>query len=216
MSASLIKRLPEGRTGQALAIGMMLAIAGLLWFGGVAPMMDFYAARQATLAARAAMLTHMQTIAADLPALRRIATQAKADRATDSASILIPGDTDAIAAANLQNALQDLAASTGILPSSVDVLPPVQSGAFRRIGLQIEATTSWPMLIAFLKAMDDSTLGLIVDDLSLHAVSSPGSGVDAGHPALDASLMVFAFRAATAADDRARTLSAVVVTNTAD
>ncbi|MCB8883212.1 hypothetical protein ACELLULO517_23385 [Acidisoma cellulosilytica] len=218
MSASLIKRLPEGRAGQVLAVGMTLAALGLVWSGCVAPLTGLFAAREAARADQAGMLAHMQMIAADLPSLRRIAREAKADRTTGSASALIPGATDAIAAANLQNALQDLAAGSGVLPSSVEVLPALQRGAFRRIGLQIEATTTWPILISLMKAINDSALGLVVDDLSLHALSdgSKGNGIDASHPALDASFMVFAFRAGTEAGDHALTRSVAVMTNPAN
>ena len=217
MTAALIKRLPDGKVGQFLAIGLTLAAPALFWSGCVQPLMGFYADRENRLTDQAAVLAHMQTIADDLPALHRIAKAAKTDRTTDSASALISGDTDAIAAANLQNAVQDLAAGSGVLPSSVEVLPAAQRGAFRRIGLQIETTTTWPTLVGLLKAMDDSTLGLVVDDLALHALTGAAkeNGIDASHPALDASFMVFAFRAGTDASDRALTRSAAVVTNQA-
>jgi hypothetical protein len=216
LSRGLIKQLPEGRAGQILCIAMTLAFLGLLWLGIIAPLLDLYADGEATRTTQAAVLAHMQTIAEDLPTLRRLASAAKADRATDASSSLLAGDSDAIAAANLQNAIQDLSADAGILPTSVEVLPAVQRGAVRRIGLQIDATTSWPTLIALLKAMNDSALGLIVDDLTLHAISVSGNGGDENHPALDASFMVFAFRAGLADGDLAVTRSAAIAANQND
>ena len=218
MSTALIRQLPDGRNGQILAVGMTLAALGLLWSACVAPLLDVFAAGETTRFEQAAILAHMQTIAADLPSLHRIAKEAKADRLTDSTSAILPGETDAVAAANLQNAIQDLAAGSGVLPSSVETLPAVQRGAFRRIGLQIEATGTWPTLIALLKAMEDNPLGLVVDDLSIHALSGAAisTGIDARHPALDASFMVFAFRLGTDTSDRAFPRSAAVVTDQTD
>ena len=218
MTRAVIKRLPDGKAGQILALGLTLAVPALFWSGCVQPLMDLYSDHANRLTDQAAVLAHMQTIADDLPALHRIAKTAKADSTTNSASVLIPGETDAIAAANLQNAVQDLAAGSGVLPASVEVLPATQRGAFRRIGLQIEATVTWPTLVGLLKAMDDSTLGLVVDDLSVHALTGApkGNGIDASHPALDASFMVFAFRVGTDTSDHTLARSAAVMTDQAD
>jgi hypothetical protein len=189
-------------------------------------LLDVYAAREAQQGTQAAVLAHMQSLAGDLPALRKLMAKTGAARAADAPSSLITGATDAIAAANLQNVVQQLAADARVTPSSIEVLPVAQQGAFRRIGLQIETTTSWPTLIALLEAMDESTLALIVDDLTLNAIAvagsgngngnGNGSGQDANHPALDASFMVFAFRAAPASSDRGSARSALLATNQAE
>jgi general secretion pathway protein M len=194
VSQTFIRRLPEGRAGQALCLGMTVTALVLLWLGCISPLLGLYADGEEKRAAQAAMLAHMQSVAADLPALRQRAGHAQSDHATDAAAALLPGETDAIAAANLQNAIQDLSVTAGLVPTSIEVLPATPRGAFRRIGLQIETTTTWPIFMALLRAMNDSALGLIVDDLTLHAIAVSGTGTDASHPVLDASFMVFAFR----------------------
>lgn len=194
MSQHLIRRLPEGRAGQALCLAITLTAVVLIWLGCISPLLGLYANGEEKREAQAAMLAHMQSVAAALPTLRRLAAHAQSDHATDAAASLLSGDTDAIAAANLQNAIQDLSAHAGLVPTSIEVLPATQRGVFRRIGLQIETTTTWPILIALLRAMNDSALGLIVDDLTLHAIAVSGPGTDTSHPVLDASFMVFAFR----------------------
>lgn len=194
MSTSLLRRLPEGRAGQALCLALTLGALAALWLGCVVPLRGLYADGEAKRQAQLAMLTHMRAVAADLPTLRRLAAHAQGDRATDAAAALLAGDTDAIAAANLQTAIQGLCANAGVAPTSIEVLTATQQGTFRRIGLQIETTATWPRLMALLRAMDDSALGLIVDDLTLHAIAASDNGKDTSHPVLDASFMVFAFR----------------------
>ncbi|GAB0119051.1 type II secretion system protein GspM [Acidisoma sp. 7E03] len=194
MSGALLRRLPEGRAGQALCLAITALGLAIAWFGLIAPVLQLYAEGQAQQAAQSAMLAHMQSVAAELPRLRKLAERVQGNRSSDTATTLLSGDTDAIAAANLQKVIQDLAANAGLVPTSIEVLSATQRGAFRRIGLQIETTASWPTLMALLRAMNDSALGLIVDDLTLHAIATSDTGRDTTHPMLDASFMVFALR----------------------
>ena len=111
MSATL-GRMPEGRRGQGLAAGLLIAVVGVVWIAVASPLMDWYAARAERLTEQRLMLAHMTQIVAALPALR--AESGKPDADAPAAAALLSGQTDAIAGAALQSTVQDIAASTGV------------------------------------------------------------------------------------------------------
>ena len=63
----------------------------------------------------------MQALAHEIPALRAAAAARGPDQG--GAALLLQGDSDAIAGANLQSALQDLAAQSGTGLDSAALLP---------------------------------------------------------------------------------------------
>jgi general secretion pathway protein M len=189
--------LPEGRRGQALAVALVLILAAFLWLGVVTPLAGWYQTRSEELASQRSLLAQLSARSAELPRLRRwLAASRSAAAPPDS---LLTGDSDAIAAATLQGVIQDMAAGAGAALSSEEVLPVVQLGGLRQIGLRLSVSGQWPVLISLLQAIDGSDLRLLVDDLELHSVADqgPGEGAAAAHPPLAASFVVMAFRPGT-------------------
>jgi hypothetical protein len=185
---------PEGRRGQVLAVALVCVTAAFIWLVVAAPLINWYETRSDDLASRRSMLDHMAARARELPALRRLANAGRTD--ASPSGTLLTGDSDAIAAATLQGVIQDMAATAGATLASEEVLPAVQQGSFRQIGLRIALSGRWPVLIGLLQAIDASDLRLLVDDLELHAVAdaAPGDGGGSGHAPLQASFVVMAFR----------------------
>ena len=184
-----LSRMPEGGRGQALAAGLLVAVAGVAWIAVASPLMDWYAARGERLDEQRLMLAHMTQIAAALPALRQ--DFGKPDTGTPAAAALLSGQTDAIAGAALQSTIQDMAASAGVTLVSAEALPGEQQGAFRQIGLRMALRGDWPMLVGMLQAVDESPLRLLVDDVQLHATAQPQQ---VGPSRLEASFVVLGFR----------------------
>ena len=182
--------LPTGRRGQLLALGITLAMTGLLWLGAVAPLLGWYAARGEALAARRQVAAHMQMIAATLPALRQAASRPAA-----SAPSLLAGDSDALAAAALQALVGRLAAASDITPTSLETLPAAPRGRYRRVGIRLSLTAPWPQLVGLLTAIARSHPRMLLDDLELRGLPVRNHG-DA--PPVDASFAVYAFRGAGA------------------
>lgn len=184
--------MPEGRRGRILALVITLAAALLLWLGGIAPLLAWYQARAAELAQKQALAARMMALAQSLPALR--ATAAAAAQA-DGAPALLAGASDAIAGANLQSAMQDLAAQVGTSLDSAAMQPAQQDGALRRISVQVSVTASWPALVALLRAVGSAAPRMIVDGISLSSADPPGS---AAGEMVQASFTVSAYRAGAA------------------
>ncbi len=184
--------LPTGRKGQALALALTVLVLMLIFWGAVLPMSDWYAAQAETLSQQEALATRMARIAATLPALR---AQEAAAPAAAAPVALLQGETDAIAAANLQERLQALAAAAGTSLSSVEMLPvdrpsnePAESD--RAIRLRLMLNAPWATLIKFLDVIEAGPPLMLIDDLRLEGVRL----VLRDSPPLQASLTITGFR----------------------
>ncbi|WP_102324034.1 type II secretion system protein GspM [Komagataeibacter saccharivorans] len=177
--------LPEGRKGQALAVGIGLVVLLVLWNMVAMPLWGWYHSRAEALDTRRAVVARMAALAAALPALRRQEASVPA-----GPSFLLEGGNDTVAAAALQEKVQQMATEQGMALSSVETLAAVSVGRYRRIGVSIATLTSFPAVIHFLDAVERASPVLLVDGLQLHAT---GENVG-GAPSLQAAMTVLAFR----------------------
>lgn len=184
-------QLPDGRRGQILALGMGVAALLLLWAALLAPLLSWYQERAEELTQQRALAAHMQALAREIPTLRTAVAAQGPEQGGDV--LLVNGNSDAIAGANLQSALQDLATQSGTSLDSAALAPVQPAGPLRKIGLQVSLTASWPALISFLSAIETASPRMIVDGLSL---SNAGPQDDSAAPPVQASFTVSAFRAA--------------------
>lgn len=185
--------LPDGRRGQALAVGITLAALLLVWLGAVSPLLAWYQARDAALAQQRALAARMVALEQALPALRAAVAASGAQAA--GAQTLLAGQSDAIAGANLQSAVQDLAAQAGTSLDSAAMQPAIQAGPLRRISMQVSVTASWPVLVALLQAVDNASPRMIVDSISLNSTALPG---DSESSTIQANISISGFRAGEA------------------
>ena len=180
--------LPEGRQGKLLAIAITLLGLAVIWLAAISPILGWYQAREAALAQQQNIAAHMTALAGETAQLRAAVAAAKPQ--SQDQQILLAGNTDAIAGANLQSALQNLAGQAGTSLDSSEVLPVVQQGALRRIGIQVSVTATWPVLIGFLQSISTARPRMIVSQLSIMTGSQTGSDQP-----LQASFSVNAFSA---------------------
>jgi general secretion pathway protein M len=185
-----VTNLPEGRQGQILAVGIGVVMLAVLWLGAVSPLLDDFGARADALAASQLELAHMQGLQASLPALRARLAASAALPASDA--VLLAGNSDAIAGANLQAQLSTLATQAGTSLDSAESISAVQVGGLRRIGVTVSVTATWPVLTAFLTAIDTAQPRMIVDNLTVSSDSQPDPRSE---PTLQASFDVAAFHA---------------------
>jgi general secretion pathway protein M len=157
--------LPTGARGRALAAAITLLAAALLWLALVAPMLGWYAERQARLGQQRVLAQRMEAMLATLPALRRIAQDAAAT-ATPAGAVL-EGATDQVAAATLQQKLDELARASDVRIGSAEVLPAEAAGAWRAISVRVEVRAPWPALVALLAAIAGSPTPMVVDAVQL-------------------------------------------------
>jgi len=186
---SAARALPEGRSGQALALALLAIAIAAVWLGAVSPALTWFENRQVLLAARQMEIAHSEMLRASLPALRaEVAGSAGLNRP----QILLAGDSDAIAGANLQSALTDLASQAGISLDSAEMAAVEPIGALRQVDVDVSVTATLPALAEFLNAIDTAQPRMIVDNLNIVAAAQPDPRQEIS---LQANFSVSAFRA---------------------
>ncbi len=162
--------LPTGVSGRLLALGIALALLAVCWLSAVDPLLAWHAERTADLAQRRVLARRMAEVAATLPEVQLSAAAAVASE--PGAAVLLDGTTDAIAAAALQERVQDMAAKAGAPISSLETLPVVATGSYRRVALRVSVVASWPVLVELLRSVELASPKMLVDDLQLRATPS--------------------------------------------
>jgi hypothetical protein len=180
-----------GRRGQALAASIGLLALALAWFGVVDPVWSWYADRNQVLEQRTALEHRMREVAATLPALRA----AKPQRGDAPAAIMLSGATDAVAAADLQERIQKMAAAAGASLTAVETLPAVPTGNWHKVPLRISVNAPWPVLMDLLRSIEGSRTRILVDDVHFHNVTVVTRPVLLP---IQASMVLYGFRPAEA------------------
>jgi general secretion pathway protein M len=181
----------NGRRGQALAVGVGFVLLAVIWFGIGAPLCSLFDERGILLDQRQTLLTRMQAVAADLPALR--ASASNLGQGNSSALLLAPGASDAVSAADLQQRVQKMADEAGVSLTAVETLPPMSAGNLRKVSLRITLNASWPVVTGLLLSFEQSPIRILVDDIHFRTTNV------VGHPTVlpvQASMVLFSFRAA--------------------
>jgi type II secretory pathway component PulM len=184
--------LPTGRRGQLLALGLTGLMAAVLWFVIASPLLQAYADRTEALHRQEQMARRMEDLVRTLPALREQATTAA--KAGRESAALLPGTSDALAAATLQQKLDELAKASSVQIGSEEIIPAQASGGFRAIGVRIALHAPYRMLIALMQALAQADIPMVVSDLSIRAPSADTHDPDAS---VDAGLTVSALRTAS-------------------
>lgn len=168
MNADMIAaRLPGGRRGQALAIGIGLAGILCVWMIAVQPLIDLYQDRAETLERQSLLRDHMQAVVDTLPAL----TAAAAGRPSTPAITLLTGNSDAVAAASLQQMVQRIASEAGTSLTAVETLPAAQAGQWRRIPLRVTLSAPWPALMHLLRGLETAQVQTVTSDIHFHSAT---------------------------------------------
>jgi general secretion pathway protein M len=186
--------LPTGRRGQLLALGITIFVLACIWIGAVAPVLNWFDDRAETLRRERAIARRMEALAQTFPTLRR---QAEAAGAQDRQGRgVLPGTSDALAAAALQQKLDEMASAAGVRIGSQEILPSSAAGEFRTVGVRVTTNAPWKALVALLLSMARAETPMVVDELSLRG--PPATSPETTLP-VDASFTVTAFRDPSAA-----------------
>jgi general secretion pathway protein M len=187
-----------GRNGRLWALTLMLIAVASVYLVMVVPLMNLYAGRQSVLENRRILLPRLRAAAEELPGLRARASELHA--AAGARKITLEGASDAIASANLQSRIEELAASVGATISSAEDLSAEVRGGYRRIGLRYVLIGSYKTLVRLLAKPEAATPPLVIDNLhiqgALRAERRPGrpGTPELATPALNAGLDVYGFR----------------------
>ena len=186
-AVAAIATLPTGRTGQLLALAILCLVLGGVYLLLVSPILDLYSQREATLADRRMLAPRLSVAAAELPELRARLAELQA-----SATTALDGASDAIAAANLQSRIEELAKSAGVTISSTEGLAGENRGAYRRVGLRLAISGEYEAIIKLLAAIETAAPPLVLSNVQFHGVLRPTAQSQTSR--LDAGVEVYGFR----------------------
>jgi general secretion pathway protein M len=174
-----------------LALILSLAVLAFAYLLIVAPLLDFYAEREATIETRRMLLPRLNAAKGELPLLRAQAAELHAAATTHK--VTLEGASDAIASAALQSHIEEVTAAAGATIGSAEGLPAEARGTYRRIGLRLVLSGPYETLVALFAKLEAATPPLIIDNVQIRGlqrragVSEPLS--------LDAGFDVYGFRA---------------------
>jgi general secretion pathway protein M len=192
---NLARSLPEGRNGRLLALALTAIALLLVWDLVLLPLVDWYGTRAARLADADALLRRERLLAERLPALRDAARRL-ADAKAPAA--LMEQSSDVLAAAALQERVQQMAGSLGLNLASTESLPATDAGSYRRIGVRVSLSARYPAMVKLFAAIEQAQPVMLLDDLQLHGARlSPQPDSP-----LEAAFTVLAFRLAGPAAER--------------
>jgi general secretion pathway protein M len=183
--------LPTGHRGRFLALLLLLVALGAVYLVVAAPLIELYAGRAALVEDKRMLVPRLQAAADELPELRERVTELRAT--AGARKVTLEGSSDAIASANLQSSIAELAASAGVTVASTESLPVETRGGYRRIGLRFTLSGVYEALLKLIANLEGTSPPLVVENLHIHGVLRR-PGTPAASSALDAGLDVFGFR----------------------
>lgn len=191
--------LPSGPRGQMLALSMALVAVVVVWLGAIAPLWGWYDDRAELLRRQRAIAHRMASLVETLPALQRevarVDIAATGGANNDTSAVLLTGANDPVAAASLQQSIEELATRAGVRVGSEEILPAQTEGDLRAIAVRLTLTAPFHALVGLLLALSQSETPMVVDDLLLRGpAGKPG---DDDLP-IDVSMTVTSYRAAKA------------------
>jgi general secretion pathway protein M len=181
-------RAPSGRTGQALALFITLLGVAAIWLVIVSPVLEWHQERVDQLRRDQELARRMAALVDTLPALREAARNTGQEARP---AALLTGQTDAIAAAALQQKLEEMAATAGLRIGSEEIMPPQALGPLRAISVRITVSAPWQALVRLLQVLAESDMPMIADDVQLRG---PATVQRASDPPIEGSLVVTGFR----------------------
>jgi general secretion pathway protein M len=160
--------LPSGVPGRVLAVSVLCAVIGLGYAAIVAPLVDVYRNGKAALANRELLVPKLEHLVAEIPALR--ARLAALQTAGTLNNVTLDGATDALASANLQSRLEQLAASNGVAIATTEAIAAEDRGPYRRIGLRLAVNGKYEAIVKLLAAIEETAPPLVLDGLQIHGL----------------------------------------------
>jgi Tfp pilus assembly protein PilO len=187
--------LPTGPLGRALALAILGVLMGLLYLGIVSPLIDRYRTGETTLTERQLLVPRLERVAAEVPTLRARLAELQATGTTRD--VALDGASDALASANLQSRVEQLAAANGVTITSTEAIPAEDRGPYRRIGLRLTVSGQYDAIVKLLAAVEEAQPPIVVGNLQMHGLFR-AIEVRANH-ALDTRFEVYGLRINAAA-----------------
>lgn len=163
-----VDRMPTGMRGRILALSLLCALIGVVYVGLVIPLTNLYRSGEAVLADRRLLVPKLEQLAAEVPSLR--ARLAALESSGTGDEVALDGASDALASANLQSRLEQLAAANGVTIASTEAIAAEDRGPYRRIGLRVAVNGNYEAVVKLLAAIEEAKPPLIPANLQIHGL----------------------------------------------
>ena len=151
--------------GRLLALAILAAAALGVWAGVVEPVKARFAEHDRTIEQSRDLLTRHMRIALERRQLEARLTALREMQSTSGR--LIEGDSVELAAAGVQNKLKALADANGAKLKSTQILPAVDSEAFRKVAVRVTMMADTEAAQAVFHALETATPYLFLDRIDL-------------------------------------------------
>jgi len=132
---------------------------------------------------------------AELPQLRGLVSELRAQKPASDASLLLTDSSDAVASAALQTKIKSLGGSLGAEISSVESLVPQRrEGGFRRVGVRVAIKGDLTALTGILSALATARPPLFVDNLEIRNGGFTGQQTNDPAPVMSVGMEVYGYR----------------------
>jgi hypothetical protein len=84
--------------------------------------------------------------------------------------VALDGASDALASANLQSRIEQLAAGNGVTITSTEAIPAEDRGPYRRIGLRLTVTRKYEAVVNLLAALEEAQPPIVVGNLQMYGL----------------------------------------------
>jgi len=184
--------LPTGIRGRLVAVGLLLIPLILLYEYGVKPLVGIYDGNRNDIVTMQDRIVRYRRAIAELPALE--AHAAELARTQPLAPFLLEGDNTALAAADLQRELQQVAKQHAVQILSLRVKPASDEGPLQRISVEARLRTGTATLRDLLFSLETAQPSVFVDMLNINARAQRRRNVQTAD-VLDVRLVLSSMRA---------------------
>ncbi|SDG51000.1 general secretion pathway protein M [Limimonas halophila] len=179
-----MNRLPAWANRAAAVAVLVLLVAGLA-LGAVLPAVNSYQQARAELADAREMLARYRAVAEHGEAMR--AAVDRLQKAQADSDLFVRGESDSLAAANLQQHLKSMVNEAGGNTQSVQSLSPQARDGLTRIGMRLKISATVRGLAEILERVETQRPLLFVRNLR---VSGSLRQTDEGRPKMQPKLLV--------------------------
>jgi general secretion pathway protein M len=150
---------------RAAALALLFLVLWLAWIAVVSPVISAYRETNERIASTSERLNRFQGISNNYPALKQQIENLV--RQTAKSGIYLAGNTDSLAAANLQEGVSGTIERNGGTLRSVQILPVTDDGDFRKVTVRVQLTATLPEFTRILYSLEADKPFVFIDNLDI-------------------------------------------------
>jgi general secretion pathway protein M len=177
---------------RAAALMLLVLALGAAYYLGVGPMIADYRSNGEAIADAQALLERFRHVAGAEGDLRENLAELKKRQA--SQGYYLAKNTDALAAAALQEHVKGVVQESGGKIRSIQTLPGQDEGNFRRIAIRLQMTMTTESLSRAFYALETSKPFLFLDNVDVQSRLAQPAGAGVADPVLVVAVDLYGYR----------------------